>query len=386
MQQQAVGAILTHGHLGNTPEQELVEQARLAVLSNHVTALRNAGVHHIVVATDAIPLLRKELEQQPDQWIETPHVGFDFGRTLKEAISSLSLSACIYLGSGAGPFLHRKDYDTLVAWAKRPTASVLLNNLYSTDFASIAQANTLLGLRLPRIDNTLGIALTDQNVACRSLPRNLRTQYDIDTPTDVLLLGATGWGDEEFRSRCRQALAVDTSSVEAILDNLTDRSARLWLYGRANPATWAWFQDKTACQTTGVIEGRGLRGYSTGSSGIAVCRPCGATFSRGDWNQFFDSLAEHVSAAILDTRPLLAIGSRSASTADRFRSDLLRADRIRNHEWKAFTRAARASSLPLLLGGHNLMSGGLYLLGRACWKRRNVERRLCSKTTMEKKE
>ncbi|MBN1859457.1 hypothetical protein JW848_09665 [Candidatus Bipolaricaulota bacterium] len=384
MEQQAVGAVLMHGHMGATQEQRLVERARLAVLSGHITSLRNAGVDVVAVATDSVSLVRQQLEQRPDRWIPTPHVGFDFGETLKQAISSLSLSACIYMGSGAGVFLRPGDYDALVAWARHSPVGVLLNNLYSTDFASIAQARHLLKLQLPQSDNALGMALTDQGVPCRSLPRNLRTQYDIDTPIDVLLLGATTWRSETFRAACEQN--VDMSSIDAVLDTLTDRSGRLWLYGRVNPATWAWFQDKTACQTAGVIEGRGLRSYKGSSAGGAVPCVSGSLFSKGGWDSFFDSLAGHASAAILDTRPLLPIGSGAASTADRFRSDLLQAERIDNRGWKAFTLAAREASLPLLLGGHNLMSGGLYLLGRACWKRRNVERRLCGKTMLEKKE
>ncbi len=384
MRKQVVGAILAHGRMGSTQGQSLVERARLAVLSRHISSLRDAGVDPIAVATDAAPFLREELEQQPHAWIATPHEGFDFGRMLKQAISSLSLSACIYIGSGAGVFLRSRDYAALVGWAKSPLPGALLNNLYSTDFASIAHAEELLRLRLPQLDNPLGMALTNQGMPCRSLPRNLRTQYDIDTPTDVLLLGATGEGGGVLPARWAQD--VDMSPIASILDTLTDRSSRLWLYGRVNPTTWAWFQDKTACQTAGVIEGRGLRSYQDSSTGGVASHVIGSLLANANWNNFFDSLATHASAAILDTRPLLAAGGGAVSTADRFRSDLLQADQIDHPGWRAFTRAASASSLPVLLGGHNLTSGGMYLLGRACWKRRNLERRLCSKTTLEKKE
>jgi len=382
MGSQAVGAVLTHGSMGQTPEEQFVERARLAVLSAHVKSLRAAGVDLVAVATDSAPFLQTRLTQRPDHWIATSHTGFDFGEMLKGAVSSLSLSACIYVGSGAGPLLRYDDYRLLVANAKNPSGEVLLNNLYSTDFASIAQAQRLLGLRLPRIDNALGILLTDQGVSCRSLPRNLRTQYDIDTPTDVLLLQAISWQPEELRSVSDSGF--DLAAIEAVLETLTERSGRLWLYGRINPTTWSWFQDRTACQTAGVVEGRGLRSYRDAAA--TICQTCGSAFAEGGWEQFFDSLAKQASAAVLDTRPLLAIGTDTATTADRFRSDLLRASRIGDHRWMAFTRAARDASLPVLLGGHNLVSGGLYLLGRACWKRRNLERRLCGRMTLENKE
>ncbi len=382
--EQAVGAVLTHGCMGPTAEEQFVEQARLSSLSHHIEALREAGVAPVIVATDADTSVCRKLAHPPDQWITTPHTGFHFGDTLKQVISSQSLQGCVYIGSGAGVLLRRADYRVLVTWARHPSARVLLNNLYSTDFASFAQAQTLLSLKLPRIDNALGMMLTDQDMPCRPLPRNLRTQYDIDTPTDVLLLKATGRLPEEDPLPFEEQAVL--SSASAVMDTLTDRSGRLWIYGRVNPVTWAWFQNKTACQTAGVIEGRGLRSHQGFTPDAETDRICGSIFEQAGWNAFFASLGKHASAAILDTRPLLTTLSDMPSTADRFRSDLLRIDRIENPTWKSFTQAAQRASLPVLLGGHNLMSGGLYAIGCACWKRRNLERRLCTKTTLEKKE
>ena len=382
--EQAVGAVLTHGCMGPTAEEQFVERVRLRNLSHHIEALHEAGAAPVTVATDADASLCKELAHPPDQWITTPHTGFHFGETLKKVISSRSLQGCVYIGSGSGVLLRRADYEVLVTWARHPSARMLVNNLYSTDFASFAQAQTLLPLELPQIDNTLGVMLTDQGMPCRTLPRNLRTQYDIDTPTDVLLLKATGRLIEEEPLPFEEQAVV--SSANAVMDTLTDRSGRLWIYGRVNPATWAWFQDRTACQTAGVIEGRGLRSYQGFASDAEIGRVCRSMFEQAGWDAFFTSLAKHASAAILDTRPLLTTNSDMPSTADRFRSDLLRIARIENPTWKSFTQAAQRASLPVLLGGHNLISGGLYAVGRSCWKRRNLERRLCTKTTLEKKE
>ena len=382
--EQAVGAVLTHGCMGPTAEEQFVEQARLSSLSHHIEALHEAGAAPVVVATDADSSIRKKLAHPPDQWITTPHTGFHFGEALKQAISSRSLQGCVYIGSGAGVLLRRADYRALVSWARNPSARVLLNNLYSTDFASFSQAQTLLRLELPRIDNTLGMMLTDQDMPCRALPRNLRTQYDIDTPTDVLLLKAIGRLVEEDPLPFEEQAVL--SSASAVMDALTDRSARLWIYGRVNPATWAWFQSETACQTAGVIEGRGLRAHQGLTANAATDRVCRSIFEQAGWDAFFASLGKHASAAILDTRPLLTTFSDLPSAADRFRSDLLRIDRIEDPTWRSFTQAAQRASLPVLLGGHNLVSGGLYAVGSACWKRRNLERRLCTKTTLEKKE
>ena len=91
---------------------------------------------------------------------------------------------------------------------------------------------------------------------------------------------------------------------------------------------------------------------------------------------FFERLGEATDGAIIDTRPLLSDPGGFPSAHDRFASDLLLPDEIDDPAWRAFTRAAAASSIPVLLGGHTVVSGGLYLLAEACWKGRDLNRRL----------
>jgi hypothetical protein len=91
---------------------------------------------------------------------------------------------------------------------------------------------------------------------------------------------------------------------------------------------------------------------------------------------FFDRLARACDSAWIDTRPLLADADCLTSAADRFASDALLAEDIVDPLWRAFTDAARRASIPVVLGGHTLVSGGLYLAAEACWKGRNLLRRL----------
>ena len=92
--------------------------------------------------------------------------------------------------------------------------------------------------------------------------------------------------------------------------------------------------------------------------------------------RFFAHLARSADGALIDTRPLLAENGRLPGPADRFASDLLLPDGIRNPLWREFTEEALSSPIPVILGGHSLMSGGLHLLAEACWKGRDLPRRL----------
>ena len=57
-----------------------------------------------------------------------------------------------------------------------------------------------------------------------------------------------------------------------------------------------------------------------------------------------------------------------ASRADRFWSDLARPEQIEEPFLREFTQAAREASIPVLLGGHSLVSGGLMLLTEHAWR------------------
>ena len=60
----------------------------------------------------------------------------------------------------------------------------------------------------------------------------------------------------------------------------------------------------------------------------------------------------------------------------RFSSDLLQPNLVTDALWRDFTKAAIEAPIPILLGGHSAVSGGLYLLVDSCWKGRDLLRRL----------
>jgi hypothetical protein len=77
-------------------------------------------------------------------------------------------------------------------------------------------------------------------------------------------------------------------------------------------------------------------------------------------------LAELGDAAVVDTRVLLAhrLGvdeSRWPPAEDRFASDLLLPDRIRDPWLRELTASARDARIPVLLGGHSLVGPGIRL-------------------------
>jgi hypothetical protein len=77
------------------------------------------------------------------------------------------------------------------------------------------------------------------------------------------------------------------------------------------------------------------------------------------FDAFFNTLTEWAEAAFIDTRVLLAHHGRWPDAASRFASDLGRASQVEDPWLRTFTEAAATSSIPIVLGGHGLMSGAM---------------------------
>jgi len=373
-----VAAVIMHPPLGDSTGETLVKEGRLAGLLDLVTALEGAGIEEVYLVTP--DQAAGEMLGRRANWVFPTTAPFHFGEELKGIVSRYKIDRLLYFGSGSGVLLSEAQVKSLVGFTARSKPRALFNNFYSCDFAAISRAKELLYATLPRIDNALGFALADAGFPCFSLPRSAATQFDIDTPTDLLLLGAGEEGGPNLRAAgSRYGLIHPTLS--ALTSLLTSRSAHLYLIGRVNPLTWAWFEERVACRTSALVEGRGMRAYPQGREPIL-----GRIIKEKGIDAFIEWLSAACDGAIIDTRPLLARQGALPPARDRFASDLLRADLIEDPVWAAFTTAALEAEIPIVLGGHSLVSGGLYLLPKLCWKGHDLPRRLHPETIDWEKE
>jgi hypothetical protein len=85
--------------------------------------------------------------------------------------------------------------------------------------------------------------------------------------------------------------------------------------------------------------------------------------------RFFETLATLGHAAFLDSRVLFAHKGLWPSASDRFHSDLRQPAQISDPFVKALTEAAISAPIPVIMGGHSLVSGGMYALIEAAWAR-----------------
>jgi hypothetical protein len=137
--------------------------------------------------------------------------------------------------------------------------------------------------------------------------------------------------------------------------------------GRVGSHAWQYLERQTACRVRLFAEERGMQADGRAQEG-SVRSLLGFYLEEVGPQRLFAALAQLGDAAFIDSRVLLAHLGLQPSRADRFLSDLGRWREIAHPFLREFTRAAVEAPIPVLLGGHALVSGGLMALNEFAWR------------------
>ena len=360
--------IMTGVRQGSETER-MMASAREAITRDLIErSSRLAGIHQVILSTNSPQLARWAESRRVCVEIDPPGRPFHFGQRLRELAEKYDARGLLYLGGGSGALLATEAIAQLVTRIHSAERILVTNNLYSTDLAAFAPAAVLRDLDLPAIDNDLGWTLVEQaGLVNESLPRSAATQLDVDTPTDLMILGQHPGTGPHTRSML-DALSLDTSHLTAALKVLIDRNGEVVVAGRASATMWEYLERSTACRVRMLAEERGMRASGRQARG-EVRSVLGFYYQQVGAAQFFEHLAELGQAAFLDSRVLFAHLGLKPSASDRYNSDLRRPEHIENREVREFTEQAVRASIPVVLGGHSLVSGGMYALVEAAQMR-----------------
>ena len=288
----------------------------------------------------------------------------------------------IVLGSGSIPLATAADLRRFVDVAAGPGGHALANNRYSADVVAISRAEDLAGLPPLPADNALPRWLEERaGVAVADLRSHWRLSVDIDTPQDLIVLRDPAAGLLDGTG------PLFGERLAALGDVLSNRRAELLVAGRTSAATLTWLQAGVACRVRALVEERGLKAASklAMSDGATPGAPrpprsvLGELLDRDGPESLARVISRLADAAVIDSRVLMAhrfgpSESDLPEAEDRFASDLLLASTIADPWLRALTQSAAGSaqpnssienqSVPIILGGHTLVNGGLRLLAQ----------------------
>ncbi len=356
--------VMFFGGMGGSPVEDSFRRALAEdTLDTLERVLTSGGVAGAILATDDAELAsRCPAGVEVDRDERT----FHFGARLAELVYRKELERVVYLGAGSATLMESDDFLSLGRYLGMAWDVVLTNNRYSADFAAFAPAAALLRAEPPARDNLLPRALHEESgLALQELPRSIATQFNIDTPSDLIALKVIGRAGPRLKVWLDGA-EFEGSRFETCLKLLTDSRAQVVLSGRIGSQAWQYLESETACRIRLFAEERGMRaeGREHGEARSLLAYH----LKEVGCERFFAELATLGDAAVIDSRVIFAQLSPELSRADRFLSDLGRYEEIRDPFLREFTEAAMKAPIPVLLGGHSLVAGGLMALTEYAWK------------------
>lgn len=334
-----------------------VQGARRAATRDLLAQLRRQPLLEKVILVS--PERGELLEEGDSYFYQTPAGSIHVGETLARLVTEFGISRLLYFGGGAVPLLSDAQFTIITQRLAAAEKLVITNNQFASDWAGVAPAGLLTEWveRLPR-DNMLGWVLsTEAGLPVETLAASAATRLDIDTPSELLVLRLHPQTQPHLRQYL-EALPLDNGRLEQALAALARPASRIFIAGRFSPEVWLAVNRVSRAWLRVVSEERGM--ISSGRQARGEVRSLLADYiDVVGLRAFFATLSDWADAAFIDTRVTLAHYNRWPSATERFASDLgLRA--LIQDEWLgAFTEAALACPIPVVLGGHGLLAGDM---------------------------
>ncbi len=376
MGSQTVGAVVLVGPARASVQERLVDAAIRASALDLLALLEAQGVEPIIVAGPDLGWLPEDAPVIRDE----DGGAFHFGRRLVGLIERYALSPVIYFGAGSAPLLDGDLFEMLHGLLHRsefvqgsgiPTHIALTNNLHSSDWIGISHAQDALHIiRRAERDNSLAWMLQenwDYDVRVLSGMRPV-SSMDLDTPADLAIVRLHPRCPPHLREVLDDPLLARVP-VDRVVELAARDGARLALVGRVSPLAWQALSKKTQAWIRAFSEERGMVASERLARG-EVRSLLWKMYETLGAEGFFAALAEVADAVIMDSRVLMAAAGHYPDDADRFASDLYMPEAIRDPWLRAFTEAAASAPMPVLLGGHGVVAGGLYALSDIVAERR----------------
>jgi hypothetical protein len=355
--------IVFSGGMRETPVERLVGAARdAAALDTIERACHSGAFAQAILATDdADVAVRVPAGVEVD--IESGE--FDFGKRLRRIVADHRIERPLYIGGGSAPLLETGELGELAERLAGSDQIVVSNNFFSADLVGWTPGAALDALGLVPSDNRLPQLLHHgAGLPSWSMERTIASQFDIDTPTDLKILklyGANGPRLRDYLAACDLDLSGCERAMASFLVPVT-----VLVAGRISSAVWQYLEREAVCRTRILSEERGMQADGRERSG-QVRSMLGFLMEKTGVDGLLCALAELGDAVFLDSRVLCAHARVFPSRADRFLSDLGRWQEVTNPLLRELTRAARVAAVPVVLGGHSLVSGGIMALVQAAW-------------------
>ncbi len=367
------------GGMDGGPLERLLRRAlEASALDTLDAALATGRFDRALLLADRAPTLDVPAGVVVETDAQVAAAPFQFGRRLLDAVERHGIDALLYCGAGSAPLLDSVAIEALYELLSAPPAGAaergvcVTNNRFSADLFALAPAALLARLDpLPASDNAVPRRLRDQHgVEVLEPPRTLETQYNLDSPADLIALGLSQRAQPRLArviEEARADLASAGDRAQRAARVFIDRTAEVLVAGRVSSRTWQYLEGEAAARIRLLAEERGMQAAGTDADGTARSLLGQWIAEAGAERAFGTLLPELCDAAFIDIRPALVHLGIRPSRGDRFAADLGRADLIEDAALRAIVEAANGAPVPVVLGGHSLVGSAIPLLNQWAW-------------------
>jgi hypothetical protein len=350
--------VVFHGGTGSGQAERMLAAARIAAARNTARSALAAGFVAVIVATDDPAAFSPEF---PGLLIDADRPGdaFDFAARLRGIVSRFGLQRPATMGSGSVPLLGVDEFRLVVEQLEARDPRFVTNNFFSADLTAWTPGDAIERCGEFARDNVLPAAPRRRRSLDLTLPRTTATQFDLDTPSDL----AVSLPSRSRRNSPRRAASRPAARRYHFMPLLRP-TRQVVIARRVGGQAWQYLERETACRVRLFAEERGL---ATAPPGYQARSILGFLIEEVGPERFFQRMAELGDGAVIDTRVIEAHMGVEPSREDRFQSDLLAWEAIQEPFLRRFTKAAAEAPIPVLLGGHSLVSGGLMALNDIAW-------------------
>jgi len=355
--------LLLVGGWGQSEVERAIDGTHRAAARDLLESLLRTGlIGRAVVATDNLAWADTLSDLPVEVDVDPPGERFHFGRRLAELVERYDAQRVLYSGGASAPLLGTEGWAEALARLEGAERLVITNNLHSCDWLGFAPANEMIPLIAQETsDNALAWILAHEGcLPAVSLPPSAATRFDLDTPVDLLVAQRHPGIGPRLR-HFLDGLGWEAPQLDGVLVEMAREGGSLAVVGRVSSLAWASLEQATRCWVRVFAEERGMRASGRQKRGEAHSLLADYLELVGVEN-FFEELAELTGGVLFDNRVILAARGLWPSALDRFNSDLYRWDRVEEPFLRRFTRAAAEARVPVVLGGHSVVAGGLMAL------------------------
>jgi hypothetical protein len=368
----SIGAIIMLGSGATSEVEQLVLEAQRAATLDLVELLQRHLSAQLILSSPDLKWFPKDVDAILE--VDPTDQPFHFGTRLADLVEQHQVERLLYFGGGSAPLLDHQIMSmigdlivhagSLASGPRIPSHIVLANNRHSSDWVCISHvADAIPVIRRTDRDNSLAWALQETGEFEVRILAGIRpaTSMDLDTPADLAIVRLHPDCPAHLASALQVPL-LDGIPIRQVVDVFRREGANVTLIGRVSPLAWQAINKVTRCWTRVFAEERGMVASERINRGEVRSLLGELLRVKGAYG-FFQTLASMSDAAIIDSRVLMADQLKEQpSQKDRFTSDLFMPEDIQDPWLKEFTQAAKEAPIPVVLGGHNVVSGGLYAL------------------------